>query len=121
VSWGMTFCNERIKAAYQGTCPAGELARHPSQLYEAALEGLLLFIVLRLMTHYFGALKRPGLVSGAFLIGYGLARSTAEFFRDPHFMVGPFTAGQMYSLPMIVGGLVLIWYTQRSAASARPQ
>jgi phosphatidylglycerol:prolipoprotein diacylglycerol transferase len=121
VGWGMTFCNERIKAAYQGTCPAGELARHPSQLYEAALEGLVLFIVLRLMTHHFGALKRPGLVSGAFLIGYGLARSTAEFFRDPHFMVGPFTAGQLYSLPMIVGGLVLIWYTQRSAATARSQ
>jgi phosphatidylglycerol:prolipoprotein diacylglycerol transferase len=121
VSWGMVFCNERIKSIYLGTCPAGEIARHPSQLYEAGLEGLVLFIVLRLMTHHFDALKRPGLVSGAFLIGYGLARSTAEFFRDPHFMVGPFTAGQIYSLPMIAGGIFLIWYTLRHATAARPQ
>lgn len=120
-SWAMVFCNERVKALHDGTCPAGELPRHPSQLYEATLEGVVLFVVLRLMTHYFGALKRPGLVSGAFLIGYGLARSAAEFFRDPHFMVGPLTAGQIYSLPMIAAGIVLVWYAQRSAVAVRSQ
>ncbi|MGE0023430.1 MAG: prolipoprotein diacylglyceryl transferase [Hyphomicrobium sp.] len=121
VAWAVVFCNDRIKAAHGGVCPAGELPRHPSQLYEAALEGIVLFIVLRLLTHHFGALKRPGLISGAFLIGYALARSTAELLREPHFMAGPLTAGQLYSLPMLAGGLLLVWYAQRSAAHARTQ
>lgn len=121
VSWGMVFCNERIRALYLGACPAGEMPRHPSQLYEAALEGLVLFTILRLMTHYFGALKQPGLVSGAFLIGYGLARSTAEFFREPHFMAGPLTAGQLYSVPMIAAGLALVWYAHRKATATHTQ
>lgn len=119
VSWAVVFCNDRIKALYGGLCPAGEAARHPSQLYEAALEGLLLFVVLRLMTHRLGALKHPGLVSGAFLVGYALGRSIAEFFREPHFMAGPLTAGQIYSLPMLAGGLFLIWYARRLATPAR--
>jgi len=119
VSWGMVFCNERIKALH-GSCPAGDAARHPSQLYEAALEGLLLFIILRVMTHQFGALKRPGLVSGAFLVGYALARSTAEFFREPHFMAGPLTAGQVYSLPMLALGLYLIWRARRTDVPTLP-
>jgi len=117
VGWAMVFCNERIKAFYGGVCPAGEMPRHPSQLYEAALEGLLLFAVLRLMTHRFGALKHPGLVSGAFLVGYALGRSTAELFREPHFMVGPLTAGQVYSLPMLALGLYLIWRARRDSAA----
>jgi phosphatidylglycerol:prolipoprotein diacylglycerol transferase len=121
VSWAMVFCNERIQAFHGGTCPAGDLPRHPSQLYEAALEGALLFFVLRLLTHHFGALKHPGVVSGAFLAGYGVARSTAEFFREPHFMTGPFTAGQLYSLPMIAVGLFVIWYAHRVVSPARPQ
>ncbi len=88
--------------------------RHPSQLYEAALEGLVLFIVLRLLTHRYGALKRPGLVSGAFLIGYALARSVSEeFFRQPHFghalNVGPLTVGTVYSIPMLIGGLLIVY------------
>ncbi len=87
--------------------------RHPSQLYEAMLEGVLLFAVLRIMTHRFGALKRPGLVTGAFVLGYGLARSLGEVFREPHeghpLNIGPFTAGQFYSLPMILIGAYLIW------------
>ena len=58
--------------------------RHPSQLYEAVLEGLVLFLVLRLLTHHCGALKRPGLVSGAFLPATALARSFCELFREPH-------------------------------------
>ena len=94
--------------------------RHPSQLYEATLEGVLLFLALRLMTHRFGALKNPGLVTGAFVMGYGLARSLAEFFREPHeghpLNIGPFTAGQFYSLPMILLGAWLIWRARANAA-----
>ena len=121
VSWAMVFCNERIRAFHGGTCPAGDVPRHPSQLYEAALEGAILFLVLRLLTHHFGALKHPGVVAGAFLAGYGIARSTAEFFREPHFMAGPFTAGQLYSLPMIAIGLFAVWYCQRLSSPVRPQ
>ena len=99
---------------------AGPLERHPSQLYEAFFEGLVLFGVLRWLTHKAFALRRPGLVAGTFLAGYGLARSFCEFFREPdpgHFLtVGPFTAGILYSLPMIVIGLWLV----REAARRTP-
>ena len=59
------------------------MPRHPSQLYEALLEGLVLFAVLWWLTHSTLALRRPGLVAGAFLAGYGLARSFCELFREP--------------------------------------
>ena len=68
--WGMVFPEAALHHPDVEPTP-----RHPSQLYEAALEGLLLFLVLRLLTHYFDALKRPGVVSGVFLVGYALARS----------------------------------------------
>ena len=87
---------------------SGGVPRHPSQLYEAALEGLVLFLVLRYLTHSKLALRKPSLVGGAFVAGYGLARSTCEFFREPdpgHWLtIGPFTAGILYSLPMILAG-----------------
>jgi phosphatidylglycerol:prolipoprotein diacylglycerol transferase len=106
--WGMVFPEARLH--YPNVEPT---ARHPSQLYEAALEGLVLFIVLRLLTHHFGALKRPGLVTGAFLTGYALARSIAEEFREPHFAhafnLGPLTPGIAYSIPMLIAGLVVIY------------
>jgi phosphatidylglycerol:prolipoprotein diacylglycerol transferase len=90
--------------------------RHPSQLYEAMLEGVVLFIVLRILTHHFGALKRPGLVTGTFLVGYALARSTAEFFREPHFAhaldIGPLTPGIVYSIPMLIAGLIIIHFAR---------
>jgi phosphatidylglycerol:prolipoprotein diacylglycerol transferase len=117
VSWAVVFCNERIRAAH-GFCPGGEMPRHPSQLYEAALEGLVLFIVLRLLTHSFGALKQPGIVTGVFLVGYALARSLAEVFREPHFTVGPLTAGQLYSLPMLLLGLYVLWRARSTARAA---
>jgi phosphatidylglycerol---prolipoprotein diacylglyceryl transferase len=83
--------------------------RHPSQLYEATLEGLVLFLVILYMTHARGSLRRPGLIGGTFMAGYGLARSTCEFFREPdpgHWLtMGPFTAGILYSLPMIAIGV----------------
>jgi phosphatidylglycerol---prolipoprotein diacylglyceryl transferase len=89
----------------------GALPRHPSQLYEAALEGLVLFAVLALLIRA-GALRRPGLVTGAFAVGYGVARSCAELFREPDpqlgFLWGGLTMGMLLSLPMIVAGLGLI-------------
>ena len=107
--WGMVFPEARLHYPQVEPTP-----RHPSQLYEAALEGLALFIVLRILTHHFGALKRPGLVTGTFLIGYALTRSISEeFFRQPHFghafNAGPLTAGTAYSIPMVILGLVVIY------------
>ncbi|MCP4781549.1 MAG: prolipoprotein diacylglyceryl transferase [Hyphomicrobium sp.] len=109
--WGMVFPEARLH--YPDVEPT---ARHPSQLYEAMLEGLLLFIVLRILTHYYGALKRPGLVSGTFLVGYALARSTAELFREPHFAhslnIEPLTVGIVYSIPMLLLGLFVIYFAR---------
>ena len=109
--WGMVFPEARLH--YPNVEPT---ARHPSQLYEAMLEGLLLFIVLRILTHYYGALKRPGLVSGIFLVGYALARSTAELFREPHFAhslnIEPLTVGIAYSIPMLLLGLFVIYFAR---------
>lgn len=117
VSWAVIFCNDTIRKMSGGACPAGVAPRHPSQLYEAALEGLVLFIVLRLATHHWMTLKTPGVSSGLFLIGYGLARSTAELFREPHaghaFNVGPITAGIAYCIPMILLGAWLVYQGRR--------
>lgn len=117
VPWAMVFPYAR--ALYPGVEPA---TRHPSQLYEAALEGLLLFIILRVLTHGFGALKSPGLVTGTFLTGYALARSFSEIFREPHDVhvlnIGPLTAGQVYSIPMLAIGLYLIWRARRESAQS---
>jgi phosphatidylglycerol:prolipoprotein diacylglycerol transferase len=86
----------------------GPLPRHPSQLYEAALEGIALFVVLALLIRA-GALRRPGLIIGAFAVGYGIARSFAELFREPDpqlgFLWGGLTMGMLLSLPMILVGL----------------
>jgi phosphatidylglycerol:prolipoprotein diacylglycerol transferase len=94
----------------------GQVPRHPSQLYEAALEGLLLFVVLGLLVRG-GALKRPGLIIGAFAIGYALTRSFAELFREPDaqlgFLWGGLTMGMVLSLPMLLFGMVLIMIALR--------
>src|SRR3546814_8980922 len=83
----------------------GPIARHPSQLYEALLEGVVLFVVLHIMVRR-GALERTGLVSGAFMIGYGIARIVAEFFREPDpflsFVLPGTTMGQVLSTPMVL-------------------
>lgn len=90
---------------------AGPQPRHPSQLYEAGLEGLLLFVILAIMVRM-GALKRQGMILGAFTIVYGCARIVGELFREPDaptgFVFGQVTMGQLLSVPMIVIGLVLI-------------
>jgi len=109
--WGMVFPEAKVHYAAVEPTP-----RHPSQLYEAVLEGLVLFIVLRLLTHRYGALKRPGLVTGTFLVGYALARSIAELFREPHYAhslnIEPLTVGIAYSIPMFLLGLFVIYFAR---------
>lgn len=104
VPWGIVFPG------------AGPLPRHPSQLYEAGLEGLLLFVVLALLIRA-GALRRPGLVAGSFAIGYGVARIAVEFFRQPDaqlgFLFGGATMGMLLSAPVIVAGLVAVAWAVR--------
>ena len=90
------------------------LPRHPSQLYESFLEGIVLFLVLWTLQHR-GARRRPGLICGVFLAGYGLARITVEFFRQPDVQLGylvgnanlGITMGQLLSLPLVIIGLWL--------------
>lgn len=99
----------------------GPLPRHPSQLYEAALEGLVLFLVLRLLTHVFLKLKNPGFVAGTFVVGYGLSRIFVEFFREPDqqlgYLVGGWlTMGMVLSIPMVLFGLWAIWRARSQAA-----
>ncbi|MEK9671155.1 MAG: prolipoprotein diacylglyceryl transferase [Rhodospirillaceae bacterium] len=93
--------------------------RHPSQLYEAALEGLVLFIVVQLVWRNAGLRARPGFTAGTFFIGYGAARIIAEFFRQPDAHLGFFyqgaTMGQLLCLPMILIGL---WLIDRSRTGA---
>ena len=90
----------------------GPLPRHPSQLYEATLEGLVLFAVLAYMIRA-GALKRPGMITGAFALGYGIARSFCEFFREPDpqlgfLLGGNLTMGMLLSLPLMLAGIAFI-------------
>jgi phosphatidylglycerol:prolipoprotein diacylglycerol transferase len=90
---------------------AGPLPRHPSQLYEAALEGLVLLGVLAMLIRG-GALRRPGLIIGAFAVGYGIARSFCELFREPDaqlgFLWGGLTMGMVLSVPLVLAGIAII-------------
>jgi phosphatidylglycerol:prolipoprotein diacylglycerol transferase len=113
VPWAIRFCNERILQTY-GMCPAGDVARHPSQLYEAALEGLLLFILLGLAVWKLKLLTKPGYVTGLFLVGYGVSRALVETVREPdrqmpEALQGLVTMGMLLSIPMILVGAWLIW------------
>jgi phosphatidylglycerol:prolipoprotein diacylglycerol transferase len=107
VPWGMVFPT------------GGPLPRHPSQLYEAALEGLALFVILQV----FSRKPRPvGAVGSVFLMGYGLFRFVAEFVREPDVQLGYvalnwLTMGQLLSLPMILGGLGLFIWAYRPKAA----
>jgi len=106
VPWAVVFPN------------GGPLPRHPSQLYEAGLEGIVLFIILAAMIRM-GALKRPGLILGSFIAIYALARIAAEFFREPDpqlgFLWGGLTMGMLLSVPMIIAGAILIVAAWRRA------
>ena len=100
----------------------GPVPRHPSQLYEAALEGVVLFIVLALLVR-FGALKRPGVVTGVFAIGYGAARITCEFFREPDvqlgFLWGGLTMGMLLCIPLILAGIAVLVVAFKRAAKLK--
>lgn len=113
--WGMVFCNKYTIDA-NGYCAAGMYPRHPSQLYEAFLEGLVLLAVLWWLGHHKGAFKRPGLIMGVFLAGYGLFRALLETVRNPDAQMpaalqGYVTMGMLLSLPMIAVG---VWLIQRA-------
>ncbi len=99
---------------------AGPEPRHPSQLYEAALEGIVLFLLLRLLSHRFHLLRRPGFLAGAFAFGYGAARSIAELYRVPDahigYLSGFLTMGILLSLPMMLAGAAaMIWAGTRKS------
>jgi phosphatidylglycerol:prolipoprotein diacylglycerol transferase len=89
----------------------GHMPRHPSQLYEAALEGVLLFIVLQICLRRFRLHERPGLISAIFLMGYGVLRFVVEFFREPDTpFLGWFSMGQALSVALILAGGGLAWF-----------
>ncbi len=112
VPWAMVFPN------------GGSIPRHPSQLYEATLEGVVLFIALGLLMRA-GALKRPGFVTGAFALGYGAARIACEFFREPDLQVGFLwgsqwlTMGMLLCIPLMLGGIAILAFALRRAPIAK--
>ncbi|MGY8666377.1 prolipoprotein diacylglyceryl transferase [Bradyrhizobium sp. UFLA05-109] len=97
----------------------GNVPRHPSQLYEAGMEGILLFTVLAVMIRL-GALKRPGMILGSFILIYGLTRIIGEHFREPDaqlgFLWGGLTMGMLLSIPMLIVGAILIVFAVRRGA-----
>jgi phosphatidylglycerol:prolipoprotein diacylglycerol transferase len=109
VSWAMAFPG------------GGPEPRHPSQLYEAALEGLLLFIILAGLSFGLKAWRLPGTLTGVFLIGYGCARIIVELFREPDsflgFLVSGITMGQVLSLPMLALGITLVVMARKKRAT----
>ena len=140
VPWAMKFPTLCTDPAWQG-CPVpgawfyygDEVTRHPSQLYEAGLEGLVLGSLLLWLAFRTGALKRPGLITGCFFAGYALARIIVELFRQPDaqfvspddpvgFIISQsgldLTMGQMLSLPMLLLGIFLILQARRASATA---
>ncbi len=110
IPWGVIF-------------PGDDFARHPSQIYEALLEGLLLFLILNIMVHRSTIHKHVGCLSGVFLLGYALSRQFVEFFREPDahlgFIIGNFTMGQLLSIPMVLGGIYLIISSRKRALKIR--
>ncbi len=97
-----------------------QLPRHPSQLYEAGLEGVVLFLAIRIATHRFGALQYRGRASGIFALGYGLSRIFVEFFREPDSFLGYFagfiTMGMILSVPLCLVGIGPLLRSRRDAA-----
>ncbi|MCC6469049.1 MAG: prolipoprotein diacylglyceryl transferase [Alphaproteobacteria bacterium] len=98
---------------------AGPLPRHPSQLYEGFLEGVILFAVLWLLMRYADARRKVGMLSGTFLIGYGCARFLVEFAREPDVQLGylafGLTMGQYLTLPMLAYGAYLVATARRAS------
>lgn len=102
--WAMIFPN------------GGPVPRHPSQLYESLLEGVVLFLVMFALSRQERLRARFGWLSGAFLVGYGVARITCEFFREPDvflgYLIGGVTMGQLLCIPMLIAGAWLILRSQ---------
>ncbi len=102
----------------------GDMPRHPSQLYEAALEGILLFLLIRYFTHIAYALRKPGLVAGIFGVGYAISRILVETVRLPdadkgYLYDGWLTYGMVLSAPMLIAGIVLIIYANKGKKYVR--
>ncbi|WP_421990058.1 prolipoprotein diacylglyceryl transferase [Roseococcus sp.] len=108
VPWAMVFPGDRM-----------QIPRHPSQLYQAGMEGLLLFTLLIVLWSFPANRRRPGFFLGAMAAGYGVARIIGEFFREPDanlgFLFAGATMGQLLSLPMVLVGAFLIWRSRRAA------
>jgi phosphatidylglycerol:prolipoprotein diacylglycerol transferase len=100
----------------------GPMPRHPSQLYEALCEGILLFLLL-LVAEQLKARRRPGIVTGLFLAGYAFARMSGELFREPDpqlgFLIFGTTMGQLLSIPMLIIGALIIGWALRASAPVR--
>ena len=118
VPWAMVFPT-RYDAAGNMVSDPGPFPRHPSQIYEALLEGVLLFLILRLLATRFRAFDRPGILISAFLFFYGLFRIIGEVFRDSDQLIagGAFSMGQLLSALMWIGALFFAWW----AMSHRPK
>jgi phosphatidylglycerol:prolipoprotein diacylglycerol transferase len=111
VPWAMVFPN---------ATPRG-VPRHPSQIYEALMEGVLLFLILRVLILHFQVHRRPGLVVAWFLTFYGMFRFIAEFFRDSESkLYGWFSMGQALSLPMWAAAAFFFWWSLRETVHAKP-
>lgn len=107
VPWGVVFPH------------GGALTRHPSQIYEAILEGLVLFLILYFLSRKDSIRLRPGVLSGVFFLGYSAARGLVELFREPDahigFLAGGITMGQLLSAPVLLFGLYLIFRPHKTA------
>jgi phosphatidylglycerol:prolipoprotein diacylglycerol transferase len=132
VGWAIIFPGgavrvESVPPGLLGLCQAVTLAdgspgldcpRHPSELYEAACEGILLFLLLLYAEHR-GVRRRPGVATGIFLVGYAVARMSGELFRQPDAQLGYLlfgtTMGQLLSIPVLIAGLVIIWWAAHRA------
>jgi len=110
ILWAMIFPN------------GGPMPRHPSQLYEAICEGILLFLLL-FRAERLGSRRRPGILTGLFLLGYAVARMSGELFREPDpqlgFLIFGTTMGQLLSIPMLIIGALMIWWALRAPLAAR--
>lgn len=128
-SWGMIFPEGFVRgstpSAYDWSAGAwvytgAEMARYPSQLYQAVLEGLIPVLVTSILIWRFKALRRPGMIAGLFLLLYGVGRTIAEQFREPDSFVTwlpePLTMGMILSIPMWLGGAYLVWNALRKPA-----
>jgi len=111
VPWAMVFPN------------GGSMPRHPSELYEAFCEGILLFLLL-FAAERLGVRQRPGIVTGLFLAGYAVARMSGELFRQPDpqlgYLVFGMTMGQLLSVPLLIAGVAIVLRAQRAPVPARP-